>query len=115
MRDRTKEYYGNTDKERNKERSRRWRSLNKGRVNAQIAKRRATALQATPPWAEFEQIAMLYVKARRLTETTGVDHEVDHIVPLKNDVVCGLHCLSNLRILTADANNRKKCKLIGVV
>lgn len=106
------EYYGNTDKERNKERSKRWRELNMGKVNAQIAKRRATALRATPTWAEHEQITALYEQARRLTETTGVDHQVDHIVPLNSEIVCGLHCIANLQILTADANNRKKCKMV---
>lgn len=104
--------FNDEQRERNKERSKRWRELNMGKVNAQIAKRRATALRATPTWAEHEQITALYEQARHLTETTGVDHQVDHIVPLNSEMVCGLHCIVNLQILTADANNRKKCKMV---
>ncbi|TFH10339.1 MAG: hypothetical protein E4H14_02700 [Candidatus Thorarchaeota archaeon] len=105
------EYYGNTDKEQNRKRSKRWRELNTGQVSAQIAHRRALKLQAVPVWAEHEQIAALYGESRRLTETTGIAHQVDHIVPLKSNIVCGLHCKANLRIVTAEENNRKKCKL----
>lgn len=104
------EYYGNTNREQNKLRSRMWRRMNQGQVNATLARRRATLLRATPSWAEYEQIIHIYNEARRLTEMTGIDHQVDHIVPLVSKVVCGLHCLNNLQILTADENNRKKCK-----
>ena len=38
-------------------------------------------------------------------------HEVDHIIAFECKTACGLHCLANLRIITADENNKKKCKL----
>jgi hypothetical protein len=107
------EYYGNTDRERNKLRSRLWRQNNQGRVNATLAKRRADLLKATPKWAEYDKIVELYDKARMLTESTYIDYEVDHIIPLNSPIVCGLHCLDNLQILTGEENNRKKCK-VGV-
>jgi hypothetical protein len=108
---RLSEYYGNVDKERNKQRARMWRQMNQGRVNATIARRRSSVLKATPPWAEYDQIIKIYQEARRLTVQTGIPHEVDHIIPLKSKIVCGLHCMSNLQILTADENNKKKCKV----
>lgn len=78
-----------------------------GRQHALNAKRRATQKQATPPWFEPQEVREVYVEAKRLTETTGTLHHVDHIVPLQNDLVCGLHCLDNLRILPAVENATK--------
>lgn len=106
------EYYGNRNRARNKLRARMWRQMNQGRVNATLAKRRADLLRATPKWAEYDQIVEVYEKARMLTETTYISYEVDHIIPLNSPVVCGLHCLDNLQILTAEANNSKKCKIL---
>ncbi len=44
----------------------------------------------------------------RLTETTDKLWTVDHIVPLQNPLVCGLHCEANLRIILG-ADNFAKC------
>ena len=38
--------------------------------------------------------------------------EVDHIIPLKGEVVCGLHILSNLEYLDPDSNRQKSNKLL---
>lgn len=96
----------------NCERSKQWRLDNPNRVAAQTAARRAVKKQAIPVWADTKQIETFYAEAKRLTEETGVSHQVDHIVPLNNDMVCGLHCEDNLRIITAEENNTKKNKLI---
>lgn len=108
---RTNEYYGNVDKEAIKRRSAQWKKDNPGRVAAYLARRRAAMKKATTAWTEFKQIELLYIEAARLTKETEIEHQVDHIVPLCSDVVCGLHVLSNLRIVTSEENNRKKCKL----
>ena len=67
--------------------------------------------EATPAWAEFDTIKALYREARRLTEETGVRHHVDHIVPLRHDLVCGLHVQNNLRVITAADNWKKHNRL----
>jgi hypothetical protein len=77
-----------------------------------VMQRYAAKLNATPFWSEREAIAVLYEEARRLTLETGIDHHVDHIVPLQSKRVCGLHVFANLRIVTADENKRKSNKLI---
>ena len=54
-----------------------------------------------------EQIIDLYEQASLLTEMTGERWEVDHIDPLKNNLICGLHVPWNLKAVTM-ADNRKK-------
>jgi hypothetical protein len=68
------------------------------------------ARQATPPWlSETDRAAMLalYDEARRIADETGIPHEVDHIVPLLGENVCGLHVPWNLQILTRTENRSK--------
>lgn len=78
---------------------------------ARNAKRRAAKLQATPQWVELEEIRTIYEASARLTEKTGIQHNVDHIIPLQSPLVCGLHCLANLQVLTAVANGTKSNKM----
>lgn len=76
---------------------------------ARIRKRQMMLRNALTSWFEEEkvQIEQLYEQRAKLTRETGIEHNVDHIVPLQNDVVCGLHCLDNLRIITAKKNGNK--------
>lgn len=62
---------------------------------------------ATPIWANKDKIKDIYKAARKLTESTGIPHEVDHIIPLSNKLVCGLHVENNLQILPKDENRKK--------
>lgn len=66
--------------------------------------------QQTPKWADLDKIREIYAQARALTKSTGIPHEVDHVVPIKGRNVCGLHCEGNLEIKTRDANRRKTNK-----
>ena len=70
-------------------------------------KQRFVNENATPAWADKRKIREIYEKARELTESTGIPHEVDHIVPLTNKSVCGLHVESNLQILPQQENRKK--------
>jgi len=70
---------------------------------------------ATPSWVTKEQKLMmrqLYLEAMRLTKLTGERYVVDHIVPLINPTVCGLHVPWNLRVITQAENLKKSNKLI---
>jgi hypothetical protein len=70
---------------------------------------------ATPKWVTKEQkMAMrrLYLEAQRLTKLTGERYVVDHVVPLINPDVCGLHVPWNLRVMTQEENLKKSNKLL---
>ena len=86
----------------------------KARINHYANKRRAAKLQRTPSWADLSAIQRMYVEARRKTRKTGIDHHVDHVIPLQGKTVCGLHVANNLQVLTASENGRKYNKLIEV-
>jgi len=76
-----------------------------------VRKRRHRA--ATPPWITKEQklqMRQLYLQAQSLTKLTGERYVVDHIVPLINDGVCGLHVPWNLRVITQEENLAKSNK-----
>lgn len=81
------------------------------------ARRQSRFKQAIPPWTrnEFHQkkIEQIYERARSLTKATGVEHQVDHIIPLRGKSVCGLHVAENLQILTRIENSRKRNNFIG--
>ena len=92
-----------------------YRDNNKGAKNALTAKRRALKKNATPKWLskfDMQYIRHLYIQARALTDLTGEVHEVDHIIPLQSDLVCGLHCPLNLQILTKTHNRKKDNHLL---
>ena len=62
---------------------------------------------ATPSWANKDKIKEIYTQAQTLTRDTGIQHEVDHIIPLQGKLVSGLHVEDNLQILTRKENRAK--------
>ena len=78
------------------------------KIIASNARRKLAEKRAIPGWADTKSIGMMYAKARELSVAFGVDFHVDHIVPLRSKLVCGLHCEANLQLLAADINHRKR-------
>ena len=84
-----------------RETSKIWAKNNPGKKSSYRTAHRCRKLLATPPWVDFGAIEAFYREAvvRGLT--------VDHIVPLNNKFVCGLHVPWNLQLLTKSENSRK--------
>lgn len=72
-----------------------------------IVERRKKRNRSMPPWADKSAIRAMYFEARRLTASTGIKHEVDHIVPSNHPLVCGLHVETNLQVITEFENITK--------
>lgn len=87
--------------------NRKWQRNNKSKVLASVNLRRARIKSAVPVWYDHQEVQQIYEECRNLTISTGLPHHVDHIVPLTNDLVCGLHCKDNLRIIPAKDNLSK--------
>lgn len=56
---------------------------------------------ARPLWQSQKEINSYYKSAK----INGM--EVDHIVPINSDLVCGLHCIDNFQLLTRSENASK--------
>jgi hypothetical protein len=70
--------------------------------------------QATPACLTPEDLAAMAAirrRSARLSEKTGVPHEVDHIIPLRGKLVWGLNAPWNLRIITGKQNAIKSNKV----
>ncbi|WP_454862493.1 hypothetical protein [Paraburkholderia fungorum] len=105
-RDRLKEYR-ESNADRIKAYARKWRDDNILKCREYLSRRRAALLGSTPQWADQKKIEEFYFAADLLSMVTGIWHHVDHIVPLRSELVCGLHCEQNLQILSATENLRK--------
>jgi hypothetical protein len=57
-------------------------------------------------WGHAE-IVSLRKQCRAITKATGIPHHLDHVVPVKGKLVCGLNVPCNLRIITAAENLSK--------
>ncbi len=71
------------------------------RHNSKQAARRAAKKCATPMWSEQDAIRAVYEKAKHW------NMEVDHVVPVRNPLVCGLHVHANLQLMAKSDNSAK--------
>lgn len=83
-----------------------WRAANPEKRAIYHASRRAAKLSATPAWADTALIDAMYTQSSAL----GPKYHVDHIIPLNNPLVCGLHVQTNLQVITKQANLIKSNK-----
>lgn len=84
-----------------------WSQKNKHIEMERVRRRQAAKRQATPKWADVLKMREIYRLALQRSKDTGIPHHVDHIVPLKSKLVCGLHAETNLRVVPAIVNLKK--------
>jgi hypothetical protein len=101
-------------REKKREYQNNWKTKNLDKVRADTKSRRRKHREATPQWLTSKhkaEIRELYRIAITTTKITGEAYVVDHIVPLRSDVVCGLHVPWNLRVTTREENLLKSNSL----
>lgn len=74
---------------------------------ALILRRRAKQRQSIPIWYDESAVDLIIQQRDELTESTKIIHNIDHIVPVISDFVCGLHWHGNMQILTKSENSAK--------
>lgn len=102
--------YMKSYRENNKDYFQNWRKTNYDLCRAQLAKYRSKKAQATPKWlskGDFDKIKAVYTQARDCEVVSGESYQVDHIIPLNGEGICGLHVPWNLQVLPADINASK--------
>lgn len=84
---------------------RRWQAANPDKCERVRTRRHLT--NRRPAWAVPFYISEIYHLARLRTKVLGRKFVVDHIVPLNNPAVSGLHVETNLRIVPFEVNAAK--------
>lgn len=90
-----------------------WHQDNKEKTFASNAKRRAFKLKQIPVHLrecphEKKRLVQIYKLRNILSETTGVQHHVDHMWPLSDG---GPHWSGNLQVIPAEENMRKNASV----
>lgn len=76
-----------------------YRKANPEKWPGYCAARLARKLNATPSWANKFFIEEAYALAQLRTKVLGFRWHVDHVVPLRSDLVSGLHVEANLQVI----------------
>ena len=74
--------------------------------------RQKRTVRATPKWENNDFTKKIYKIASDIQKKTGVKMDVDHIIPLGADIVCGLNVWYNLTIIPHYINGLKGKKVL---
>jgi len=96
--------YNANNRDKNRETSKQHYKENKKDYVARTAKRKAQRINAT--------IGGYNTEIKEIYKNCPKGYHVDHIIPLNNPIVNGLHVPWNLQYLTAEENLRKSNKLL---
>lgn len=109
IKEKTKQYVAD-NKDKVKACRKRYQQENKIAVLERVKRYKMAKIRRTPLWLTEDDIWMtreIYELAALRTKLTGIEWEVDHIVPLNGENVSGLHIPSNLQVITALENRQK--------
>lgn len=107
-----KKYYKNNSKS-IKEYVKKYKENNRDKCNALEMKRYTKKKQRTPSWIDEEELFLIqeaYSLAKLREKFTGIEWQVDHIVPLQGKIVSGFHVPSNLQVIPRIENQSKHAK-----
>jgi hypothetical protein len=102
--------YRLTHKDKMSSYQRKYNQENAAKRNARNQKRKAAKLNRVPKWLtsfDLEKIQEYHDYANLFTETSGIQYDVDHIIPLLGKNISGLHCPENLQIIMHQENIEK--------
>ena len=103
----SKQKYAQSNPEKRRNSTEKWRKANMEYYTQYASLRTRHMSHAKPKWLnETEELSIL--KIYELAKLQG--NEVDHIIPIKNKRVCGLHVPWNLQILSRKDNASKSNK-----
>ena len=91
-----------------------YRKRNLPKYNMYSSHRRACVRRAQPLWLspdDKKRMELVWGLRELKSFVTGVEYEVDHIVPLNSPVVCGLHVPWNLRVIPKSENRSKSNRI----
>lgn len=92
-----------------------WYKNNPDRKRNKDSKRRAARLKSIPAWYD-EWDDFVFQEAHDLAASrqreTGIEWNVDHMIPLQAEMACGLHVASNVQVIPKFFNLSKKNKMI---
>lgn len=86
--------------------------LLRGEIPAWIARSKrgkyiSSVVLSAPPWVDLNRLRAMAAECRWVSEMSGIEHCLDHIVPLNHPKVCGLTVPWNLRIVPRKPNESK--------
>jgi hypothetical protein len=92
-----------------------WKKKNKPRVYNYIKQREMKIKGCSLKLSKESnnEIKSFYKECQSLNANSNKKYQVDHIIPITSDIICGLHVPWNLQILTKSENSSKKNKFDG--
>jgi hypothetical protein len=90
-------------------------AANKSKYVSRAMLRKERVAQATPPWFDdFQLFAMqeAFDLADRRKKATGIEWNVDHIIPLRGKTVSGLNVIENIAVIPKSKNSAKRAQYL---